>query len=900
MPLMMEDDQYMDLFNEAEQIPIAVPTPPVKKLAQRLDELGESGCCQKIAWSKSGCVASITRDGRGVNLRAFQRNPTDGKWVLGDEAPLQIPSVHEEFPLVHVSWGHLGVDLAVVDAAGRILVYTAAQAADRMKLSREPFSDHESESNALVGLHWLPVAPQQVKYHMIWSADRQEDKWQYRMTSHPWKEPHNPVHPRLSLGAFVCFTRGGTVRLLFQQPDQQWYEATAEVEASNSAKDAFTHASFTSDSEHSLLLAAHTVSGSILVYRVKINWNAQPGKSASPTFELSPLKAEDNCSPLGTDFDTGDAALGSSHKLSFPAKLTHLSFIPCGPDPGPTPSFPTVLAVFCHTPAPVPSLMDQTHAQQPPFSIVSRWELHSSTYSLHSGYDQLTAKKKPSGSVGQRQKTNLKRLPDVVLGSATLGFFSLDFHTKFALYQSTGGVEFRDRYSMDIITADLNENKVSSLPQAGFSFTATDPALHLVLSPSACMLALLQPDGTTTLKTMEFGLGSLNSGETDPKISAAIAALVLQYSSASLQYMPGDDLFAIMPADMDNNLKRLFLRGTHQCMNVVADYPPEDASQKSFEAIFRNNVLRGCLSTQNLLGMTANGSRNVSSKLAWITLNLRFTSFLLSIPTNQARGGGPESFTMETAKSVTGLLKWTVDLMIYVMNDLIELANECKKHEADRGFVQKKVQERCSPGLFLLLCSFPRAIFRVTRQPLQLLLTISQWHIKNAPTVVHRSVFNGLLAAMISSPVHPPHLAALVAEVDNSARLCYNKAQYTDERRRATEREMLISAEIPDVLMPVVTRLLTHGIEKLLESVDPAKILYWDLRWLGLTEDKREKQFLEKNAVDVLRKIVISGKEGRRRRCVRCGSEMEDMEWMGGQNKCACGSPWAMGSFSKK
>lgn len=161
-------------------------------------------------------------------------------------------------------------------------------------------------------------------------------------------------------------------------------------------------------------------------------------------------------------------------------------------------------------------------------------------------------------------------------------------------------------------------------------------------------------------------------------------------------------------------------------------------------------------------------------------------------------------------------------------------------------------------------------------------------------------MFNGLLAAMISSPVHPPHLAALVAEVDNSARLCYNKAQYTDERRRATEREMLISAEIPDVLMPVVTRLLTHGIEKLLESVDPAKILYWDLRWLGLTEDKREKQFLEKNAVDVLRKIVISGKEGRRRRCVRCGSEMEDMEWMGGQNKCACGSPWAMGSFSKK
>lgn len=31
-----------------------------------------------------------------------------------------------------------------------------------------------------------------------------------------------------------------------------------------------------------------------------------------------------------------------------------------------------------------------------------------------------------------------------------------------------------------------------------------------------------------------------------------------------------------------------------------------------------------------------------------------------------------------------------MDLMVYMMNDLIELSQECKKHEADRGFVQKK------------------------------------------------------------------------------------------------------------------------------------------------------------------------------------------------------------------
>lgn len=31
------------------------------------------------------------------------------------------------------------------------------------------------------------------------------------------------------------------------------------------------------------------------------------------------------------------------------------------------------------------------------------------------------------------------------------------------------------------------------------------------------MLALLQPDGTITLKNMEFNLGSLNSGDSDRK-----------------------------------------------------------------------------------------------------------------------------------------------------------------------------------------------------------------------------------------------------------------------------------------------------------------------------------------------------------------------------------------------
>ena len=43
-------------------------------------------------------------------------------------------------------------------------------------------------------------------------------------------------------------------------------------------------------------------------------------------------------------------------------------------------------------------------------------------------------------------------------------------------YQSDGSVEFRNRASMDVITADYNQDRVSTLPQAGFAFSTLEPS----------------------------------------------------------------------------------------------------------------------------------------------------------------------------------------------------------------------------------------------------------------------------------------------------------------------------------------------------------------------------------------------------------------------------------------
>jgi mediator of RNA polymerase II transcription subunit 16, fungi type len=134
---------------------------------------------RKIAWSKIGCVASISANGRQVNLRTFSRNINDGRWTLGKPKPLAIPNFNEDLPITHLSWGHLGTDLAVVDSAGRTWIYTNHQAIGRMNVQRQPTSDLEDELGAVVGLHWLAIFPHQQKVR----REREAAKYKSSLTN---------------------------------------------------------------------------------------------------------------------------------------------------------------------------------------------------------------------------------------------------------------------------------------------------------------------------------------------------------------------------------------------------------------------------------------------------------------------------------------------------------------------------------------------------------------------------------------------------------------------------------------------------------------------------------------------------------------------------------------------
>ena len=74
---------------------------------------------------------------------------------------MKIPQAHDDFPFVHISWGHIGTDLAVLDAAGRIFIFTNMYALGRMMMTRVSTIDQEDEMGAVVGMHWLSITPHQ-------------------------------------------------------------------------------------------------------------------------------------------------------------------------------------------------------------------------------------------------------------------------------------------------------------------------------------------------------------------------------------------------------------------------------------------------------------------------------------------------------------------------------------------------------------------------------------------------------------------------------------------------------------------------------------------------------------------------------------------------------------------
>jgi len=157
--------------------------------------------------------------------------------------------------------------------------------------------------------------------------------------------------------------------------------------------------------------------------------------------------------------------------------------------------------------------------------------------------------------------------------------------------------------------------------------------------------------------------------------------------------------------------------------------------------------------------------------------------------------------------------------------------------------------------------------------------------------------FKSLEDVIERSPIEVHQFEKILADIEGKIKKTYQHSGMSEADRARVEKEMLISADIPEVLMPVVHHLLTTALDNLRNDIDPAALYFADHSWLGLSDDRRSDAYKRDHVVDAIRKIPLR-KGAKLRRCTRCCAYMEDVlpqkgssMWMTSmQRMCFCGS----------
>ncbi|KAI9840028.1 MAG: hypothetical protein M1819_000220 [Sarea resinae] len=895
----MDDDplDMEDLFGDAQQLhlnPAALP----RGLLARLDELRLNGCCQKLAWSKMGCIAYTSRDGSRVVLRNLLCRPEDGKWTLSREFPVA-STFQDGLQISHLMWNHNGTDLAVVDVYGRISVYSVYVAINRISVSRHSSAEQMDDLNAVTGMSWLSPDRLTPFYKPV---EKREGSWKYSVTTYKPPGTHHPANK----SALVAVTRDGTLRLLYQlpAPDSSWQEVNTELESIGSSKDLLTHASICSDRDGSLLLVTHNFSRSLRTYRVQVNWNLPPGQRhlpislplPTPSLIVHPIRFENHCSPQ-SGFAGGDGFRNFELVDNPAAQLSFLDFIPASPELNQRESkHPMIMAIFSYAPGPL-----DLQSSQEPFSIVSRWELCSSSQNLHQSFDQLASKKNSVGPL-KEQSISLKRLEDFTIPKIVLSLQQLNLYTTIALAHSDGSIDFYDRESMNLITANEDWDTISSMSQAGFAFPVDDSCLHIALSPNTCLAVTRDADGDLRLKQMGYVLGPTGDSMDDPKFSAMIISLSLQFACSCTHSNNYDDILSIVQQYSTKNFDYEFLYYVYRSLSINVDYSIDPAHEK----LFKNSMIQRCLSIQNSLGYKgAQKPRSLLGKIAWVTLNLRFTSLTFAFSFNNFKGAGPghenDVLRPDALLSLLGVVKWSIDVMNFLVDELFSLADAVKGHAGDRSYVEGEVSKMNSPALYLVLASVPRVFLRYNCRCLRGLMGNAQKGFQAGVEGEQRRVFKSLANVIEGSMVKVSQFERILGEIDHDIRGAYQHSSISDADRALAEKSLLYNGDIPEALAPVLERLLTTMLNKLRNEVDPADLYFANHSWLGLIDDEETRDYRRRHVVDAVKKVPLP-KGTRLRRCTRCCSYMEDIMghigmtvWMSSMHRmCLCGSLWML------
>ncbi|KAI9928807.1 hypothetical protein ASPWEDRAFT_127770 [Aspergillus wentii DTO 134E9] len=931
MPLMMEDSINVDdLFGEPTSLELGLSSSSstLKGLVQRLDEMRLVGCCQKIAWSRLGCIAYISQDSLKVKTRHLQCQPSDGKWVLSDDTPLlPVTDAHGGYPLVHLSWNETGTELAVVDSSGRVSVYSISIALNSIAGQRQANFDPSDDAAQIVGMMWLNT---QRFVHAFNQATKVNGRWGYSPVG---RRPIGPFHPS-NKAVLLCVTRSGQIRLIYQNPDGKWAEINTELKNTGYSDRLLTHAALVA-SPAGVFIATHSSCQKICLYRLQVTWNPPnwdpkiPASAQSPpvpSMRFAHCKVETPGNILSTAHSSGENSDQTSSSTNSVYSLTRLEII-CAPavdsQSGSTP--PWILAVFSNS-------LHATNGhpeQQGPASVIVRWQLESGSQTLHPKFDEVPSKK---NNAQVKPKMELRRLENIYSDKHIISIDQTEYGNVLAVTYDDSSVIFYDPKTMAVFSGMDDVNTVTSLAQAGFHYPSEISGIHTSFSPNATATVMLDSEGQMQLRPMGHWYGAEHGLFDESKFSAAIAGLTLAFCRGSGSDVNTDDILLIVQQQLPADARVTFINEVYRGLPINCDFTAEQ------DKLMNHPYIPRCLSLQAAIGFRDKYKpRNPPSAVSWAILNLRHASVLFAYfftynktpHTTNKNAHMAEPHDPDVLRMVLGNTKWALDFSQYIMNEIFDLADEFEGVLNDQEALSQKLKTTNSLPLIILLSSMSRAFLRFICRGLR--GVYGGYASSPGLTGDARIHYAEICQTMDASPVRIDVHEKFLSGVDSAVRHAYQGAGFGDAERPGPEKELLVNARIPPVLVTAVATLLRQTIPIIKPDIDRMAIYLGDYSWLGFGHDRRTEFYRRNRDVDIVKKTPLrvllpasnpeqthehGSKPGnnhgqqRRRRCVRCCELSGDAHTprsmlslrmiakLGLLRSCLCGGMWTLESGS--
>ncbi|CAF9909793.1 mediator complex subunit [Imshaugia aleurites] len=394
---------------------------------------------------------------------------------------------------------------------------------------------------------------------------------------------------------------------------------------------------------------------------------------------------------------------------------------------------------------------------------------------------------------------------------------------------------------------------------------------------------------------MQSSVASLNNLNNDDLV-AALQAFSTQYLHGQTQTGHPRTLFS------PDAFKSHFLSELYRTIGVRVDYSIDPQLQQLLQSN-QGIILQRCLSIQAALGFAGECHRpSLSAILAWTILNIRSAVMVFMGIISRKPGVENEMGKPETVHVLIGLVSWSMTLISHIVDELFVLGDFLEDNSDGAGnmslnVLNARIHETNSPALLLLLVSSSRNFLKCNCNPLKAFMQACK---SQQSHTALRLAYQELGAVFSKSLVSISQFERLLSQVENNIKSAYQASGIGETERSVVEKNMLIKAEIPEILLETVKNLLTKIAATLKEEVNVAELYFANVASLGLTDDNTSKRWRKQHPLDAMRKIELRGVQTRR--CTRCAAVMEDLlptrtaSVMVSQMKhCFCGSWWMVG-----